>query len=587
MKKLRWQLLIIFITGLVVGVLLLGEQPKQGNTPSTPNNPGDTPAVPGATQPASGGIYTEALVGSLMRLNPLLGMENSADRDISRLLFSGLVRFDGRGAAQVDLAETMGISKDGTLYNFRLRKDAKWHDGEPVTTDDVIFTVNLFKQGGGPLSQDMQDFWKSVEVVKLDDQNIQFRLPEAFSPFLDYLSFGILPQHLLNGVSLDQMIDSPFNLNPVGTGAYRFDHLLLENGEIKGVELTAFSQYYADKALIDHLVLRYYPDSAAALRAYQDGQVQGISQVTPDTLKQVLAEPNLSVYTAREPKLSMVLFNLKSTDATFLGDAKFRKAMMQALNRQWIVDHILGGQAAVSDSPILPDTWAYYDNPAAPDYNPDAARALLKDDGFALAKAEDTVRSKKDPKDNTKTISLQFTLLYPQDDTHKAIAEYMRSAWLAIGVQADLTPLPYDQLLHDHLDARDYQAALIDLNLSRSPDPDPYPFWDQAQATGGQNYTQWDSRVASEYLEQARTSVNMVDRAKYYRSFQMVFSRELPALPLYFPMYTYAVDKNIQGIRMGPLFDASDRFNTVTTWYLVSGKKPASSTSNVELGFLP
>ncbi len=114
---------------------------------------------------------------------------------------------------------------------------------------------------------------------------------------------------------------------------------------------------------------------------------------------------------------------------------------------------------------------------------------------------------------------------------------------------------------------------MVDLNLSRSPDPDPYPFWDQAQATGGQNYTQWDNQVASEYLESARVTVNMLERAKYYRNFQIIFSQELPALPLYYPVYTYGVDSVIQGIRVGPLFDTSDRFANITEWYLVRSER--------------
>ena len=97
-----------------------------------------------------------------------------------------------------------------------------------------------------------------------------------------------------------------------------------------------------------------------------------------------------------------------------------------------------------------------------------------------------------------------------------------------MGVEVSLEPVPYESLLKDRLEARDFQAVLVDLNLSRSPDPDPYPFWDQGQATGGQNYTQWDNRVASEYLEQARVTVNMQERAKFYRNFQILFTQELP-----------------------------------------------------------
>jgi len=130
--------------------------------------------------------------------------------------------------------------------------------------------------------------------------------------------------------------------------------------------------------------------------------------------------------------------------------------------------------------------------------------------------------------------------------------------------------VPYDELVGLHLDTRLYQAALVDLNLSRSPDPDPYPFWHQAQISGGQNYARWDDRQASEYLEQARITVDLADRQRLYNNFQVRFSAELPALPLYYPVYTYAVTADVQGVSIGPLFDVSDRFSNITNWYLIT-----------------
>lgn len=563
MKKLRWQLLIIFLTGLVVGILLLGEQPETFITPPVETSP----------EPVTGGIYTEALVGSLIRLNPLLSFNNAPDRDINRLVFSGLIRFDGKGIAQVDLAKSMGVSMDGTLYNFVLRDDAFWHDGEPVTADDVVFTVDLLRQGGAAIPADLQEFWQAIECVKLSDDTLQFRLPEPFAPFPDYLAFGILPRHLLDGQTLEEMIDSPFNLAPIGSGPYRFDSLLLDNGVIQGVVLAANETYYGTAPYIQQVVFRYYPDSGSALQAYRNGQVQGISNITQDVLTAALAEPNLGIYTARQPLLSMVMFNLKNQEAPFLQEAKVRRALLKGLNRQWIVDRILLGQAVVADGPILPGTWAYYDDLAVETYDLEAAKTLLKEAGFILAADGDVVRK------NNQDVSLTFTLIHPDDEPHTQIAEYIRSSWARLGVLVQLEAVPYDALVRENLEQRDFQAALVDLNLSRTPDPDPYPFWDQAQTVNGQNYTQWESRIASDFLEQARVSANILDRARLYRSFQMIFVRELPALPLYYPMYTYAVDRNVRGVRSGPLFDTSDRFANVNEWFLASEQNRPQSAN--------
>jgi peptide/nickel transport system substrate-binding protein len=554
MKKLRWQLLIIFLTGLVVGVLLLGEQPQ-------PEAPLATP------EPVQGGIYTEALVGSMVRLNPLLNRYNQADRDVSRLIFSGLIRFDGNGAPQPELAETWGVSQDGTLYNITIREDALWHDGQPVTADDVIFTIDLMRRGSDIIPIDLQDFWKDIDVVKLDDRVLQFRLPASFAPFPDYLSFDLLPKHLLDGITMDQMIDLPFNIQPVGSGPYRFNRLIVEDGEIRGVLLTAFEDYYGQKPYIDDVVFRYYPDAPSALQAYQDGKVQGIGQVTAEILSQVLAEPNLALYTARKPEMSMIMFNLKNPDVPFFQDAKIRRGLLAGLNRQGMVDRILRGQAIISDGPILPDTWAHYPGLKRVEYDPEAAKALIKEAGYILAADGDVVRRKDE-------VALRFTLLYPDDDPHQALAESVRAQWFLLGVEVALEPVPYDLLLNEHLQQRNFEAVLVDINLSNTPDPDPYPFWDQAQSSNGQNYTQWDHRVASEYLEQARVTVNILERAKFYRNFQIIFNQELPALPLFYPVYTYAVDRDVQGVRVGPLFDTPDRFSNIPEWFLAGRINP-------------
>ena len=148
-----------------------------------------------------------------------------------------------------------------------------------------------------------------------------------------------------------------------------------------------------------------------------------------------------------------------------------------------------------------------------------------------------------------------------------------------LGIQVNLKALPYDQLVTEHLDTRNYQAALVDLNLSHSPDPDPYPFWHQTQVSSGQNYSNWDDRQASEYIEQARITTDLAERTRLYNNFQVRWSQELPALPLFYPVYTYAVSGDIQGVSIGPILEPADRFNHVTNWYLVTSRSTGEETA--------
>jgi peptide/nickel transport system substrate-binding protein len=167
-------------------------------------------------------------------------------------------------------------------------------------------------------------------------------------------------------------------------------------------------------------------------------------------------------------------------------------------------------------------------------------------------------------------VSLSFTMAYPDDDLHAQLAQTIQENWAAIGVEVNLKAVSYDSLLNDYLTPRTYQAVLVDLDLTRSYDPDPYPFWHQAEITAGQNYSQWDNRTASEYIEQARVIADTGVRTRLYRNFQVVFARELPALLLYYPVYTFATDQVMQGVQGAPLFESADRFNGIADWYLIT-----------------
>ncbi len=555
MKKLRWQLLVVVLALVAIGLILISQKPAS-------LLPG---AAPAAVQPAQGGSYTEALIGTLGRLNPVLDYYSPSDRAVNRLIYSGLIRFDDRGQPFGDLAETWGISQDGKVYNFSIRPQAVWHDGQPVTSQDVIYTVDLLRDENTPIPADLREFWNQVEVVELDNKTLQFRLPEPFAPFLDYLTFGILPQHIWQDTPPQAMADSPLNLTPVGSGPYKFERILTEDQQITGVALSAFADYYAAKPFIQEFMFKYFPDAAATLAAYQAEELQGIGLIPQETLPAALKEPNLSIYTGREPRLGLVYFNLDQPGLPFFQDAALRRALLMGVNRQRIIDRLMGGQAVLADGPILPGAWAYYEDIEQVQYDPAQALKIIKDAGYTIPAEGGDVRSKDG-------VQFAFELVYPDQAPYQTVAESLAADWAKLGVKADLKAVSAEEILSGYLEPGTYQAALVDLNLGRTPDPDPYPFWHQSQINGGQNYARWNDSQASEYLEQARVDVDQAERVKRYRNFQVRFTNQMPALPLYYRVQSYGIDQGVRGVRVGPLFDPSDRFNYVTEWYLATAR---------------
>jgi len=555
LKKLRWQLLIILLALIVVAVVLWGQQAE--------------PVVVESPEPVGGGVYQEGVVGSLQRLNPLLARytKNQVDQDISSLLFTGLIEFDSKGYPQPDLAHSWGISKNGEVYNFSLKKDATWHDGQPVTSEDVVFTVSLLQNENFPTSPDLQEFWSKIEVEALDEETLQFRLPEPFAPFLDYLEFGILPAHILADIPPGDLVDADFNLDPIGTGPYLFDRFLGDGDQISGVVLTKYGGYYGEEPFLDEFIFRLYDSPQDVWEAYQSDEVLGVARVTDVILPQAMDDPSLNTYSSRLPEMSMILLNLDNPEVPFFQDVEMRRALLQGLNRQWMIDHLLNGQAVTADGPIFPRTWAYHEGITRYAYDPDQAVDNIRELGYTIPAEGGDVRV------NEEDVRLAVTLLHPDDDHHQNLAEVIQENWAELGFDVELQPVTYDELINDHLENRDYQAALVDFNFSNSPDPDPYPFWHQTQTTGGQNYSMWNDRQASEYLEQARIVFDpneRQERTRLYRNFQVRFVDQMPALPLFYPVYTYGVSEDVNGVRIGPLFHPADRLRTVPDWFLFS-----------------
>ncbi|MHB8806785.1 MAG: ABC transporter substrate-binding protein, partial [Anaerolineaceae bacterium] len=246
-------------------------------------------------------------------------------------------------------------------------------------------------------------------------------------------------------------------------------------------------------------------------------------------------------------------------------DENVRKALLHSIDRRRMIDSVLAGQGVVSNMPLIPSNWAYYDGIQEFAYDTQKATQYFAEAGYTLDSSTENAVLKDE--DGT---TLKIELVHPDDATHTAIAQAIQADWQKMGIEVELVAVPYDVLILDYLKPLTYQAALVDLNFERSPDPDPYPFWDQSQQSSGQNYSQWENSVVSEYLEEARVAVDQEERAKLYRNFQVMFQDELPALPLYYPVHNYAVDNGVNGIRIGSFYDTPDRFFSILDWYMVA-----------------
>lgn len=520
--------------------------------------------------PAPGGTYVEGVVTDstgALAFNPLLAsaMPGTVSQDVSSLVFSGLTKADASGAIQPDIADHWEPSDGGKVWEFHLRHDIRWQDGYPVTSRDVIFTLGLLKSPDFPGSQALANLWKDVEVERLGDYAVRFRLKDAWTPFLNYTTFGLLPQHLLEGkVTAKTLANSNFNLHPIGTGPYK---LTPDGPDRSGVKLVQNPLYYStDKPYLANLWFRFYPSSDAALTALKSNEIDGVSYLDPAEVAQVKADKSLDALSAPFTQNNFLFLNLQG--AAVFGTVDVRKALAYAIDRKAIVQQQLNGSgAAVSDSPMLPFSWAYKKDIQVYDYNPELAKSTLDTSGWKV--------NAQGVRENNGKL-LRFSLLVTNSDDQIAIGKQIADNLSAVGVVATLQVAPTFQQFNDLIIKHEYDAVLLGVQGVLN-DPDVFQNWHSSEAgVNGLNFSSWRNDAADQLLEKARTSLNEGLRRDYYDQWQKIWAAELPSIPLYYSNYNYAISNRVGGIEPGSLkvINApSDRFKDIFHRYVLTNTK--------------
>lgn len=503
-----------------------------------------------------GGTYIEGIAGTPNIVNPLFNQFNPVDRDLSALVFNGLTRADERGVIKPDLARNWDVSPDGLIYTFTLRSDITWSDGAPFSSADVVYTIQTIQSSDYPGLSDIAALWRTVAITAVNPITVRMQLSQPFAPFLDYTTIGMLPSHLLQDVSAADLPTAQFSRQPIGTGPFILQELTTE-----GATLVPNPRYFGQRPYLGTLQFVFYRDYESVLAAYERGEVEGISQVTPELLHQARQLEKLDLQSAQLAGMTLVFFNNSQPQ---FQDKLVRQALLYGMDRQKIIDTVLQGQGLVGAGPILPNSWAYDDALKKYPYEPELAGELLEQAGWQDLD-KDGVREKGEQK-------LAFTLTANTDDPTRArIAQQLADDWKKIGAEVEVQLVPRTALVQDALRPRKFDAVLF--GITQLPaDPDPYALWHSTQtpdkSDAGQNYSGWENSEADDLLQQARRTTDLAQRANLYRQFQMIFMEEVPAVVLYYPVYTYGIDQRLRGVQLAPLLDPSDRFRNISQWYI-------------------
>ncbi len=498
--------------------------------------------------PVPGGTYSEAAVGNVKILNPILP-DNSTSDDINRLIFSGLTQYNDKRQIVPDLATSWTVSPDGKTYTFHLRKGVTWQDGVPFTADDVVFTLAAIQNPDtrSPLASS----WQGVTATAPDPNTVVYTLPDPLSSFIDSTTVGLLPRHILGSIDPQTMRENAFNQHPVGTGPFMIKAFTPSANE---VTLTANPHAYAGKPKLDGITFRIYNNYSDALAAYAKHQVMGISRLMPSQLAEANQLQNLVVTPLSLPEEQVLFFRQGDKLA---GDNTIRSTLIRSLNRNKISQAATAGQGLPLQQPILPGQLGYTDRYAPTTLSVAAAKQALDAAGWHLS-GNNKIRQKDGQKLSMTVVTLKGSEL------EQAAYEIARQ-WAPLGVDLKVNAVSLTELEQSYMRPRHYQLLLYGENIGA--DPDVYAYWDSSQKDDpGLNLAQYSSSAADQALESGRILNNPAERAVKYDSFLKAWNSDLPAAVLYEPVYLYAQDQSVDGLKAHKLVDPSDRFYNVQTW---------------------
>ncbi|TXH07580.1 MAG: hypothetical protein E6Q06_02305 [Candidatus Moraniibacteriota bacterium] len=504
--------------------------------------------------PDFGGQYIEGVVSQPRYINPILSQTSDADADLVELIYAGLFRYDQSGGVEKHIASDYQVSEDGRTYTVFLRPGVRFHDGEELSADDVVFTVRSIQDPA--YKSPLRANWQGVEVAATDQYTVIFTLKKPYFGFLENLVVGILPKHIWENIAPDNFTLADYNLSqPIGSGPYLFDDLDKDSqGNVLSLHLRANQEYFLGAPYIDRLTFRFYPDEDSLLAAYDRQEVMGVHSVSHERVAEVSGKKGAQLHEFPLPRLFAVFLNTNKSVA--LAYDEVRESIALATDREAILRDVLKGHGTVSAGPLPPFVKGFSESPAS--FDVARASALLDEKGWK--RGEDGFRSKGD------TV-LSFELAVPDWPELMRTADLLSEGWRAIGVRADVKVLSQADLQQNAVRPREYQALLF--GQGSMLDPDPYSFWHSSQKNDpGLNLAFYENKEVDGLLADAREMLDPEKRKEAFKKFQDIIASEHPAVFLYSPSYLYVVSDIVKGIDAYPINAPASRLSDVASWYI-------------------
>ena len=563
----------------VVGVLVLLLAIIAGAVGAPAFAPALAPSANPTFVPVVARPYREGVLGRVTSVNPLTAVTR-ADHDLVALVFSGLVALGPGDAMVPGLASDWSVDAAGKVWTFRIRDDARWQDGVPVTADDVVFTVGVLQDPsyGGPGAAS----WRDVTARATGQRTVTFELSTPIGGFLQAATQPIVPAHLLRGIPIAQLGDDPFGRAPIGTGPFqlvtlddqhavlkpaRYDVIPAGPGRSAAPARTlppAGSTQRPTRPLpsLSGIEMRFFDDPGALAAAYEAGDLDGASGLPPDQATRLASEAGSRLLRYPTSRLTVIVLNLRKSRPEFR-DPKIRVALLEAIDRVAIVKDAFGGGAVRADAPIPPSSWAFNRAASPPlPYDQLATRKALLAAGWKAVTGGLARPGDKTP--------LAFDLLSPDAISNPGTfgaARRIAADWRRLGLKVSQVGLSAADLVGQRLRTGAFAAAVVDVNVGL--DPDLYPLLASSQTTSlGINFSGLQDLALDKLLVAARAPGSDEARRAAYVVLQKALAAGQYILPIAFRDELVVVRDGLSGPAIRPIGDPADRFWDVLTWRL-------------------
>lgn len=531
--------------------------------------------VRGATKamPTRGGEYIEGFIGQPSAVNPV-SAASDVDKSLVRLVFAKLE----------DLASQIELDKSGLFWKVRLKEGLVWTDGKPLTSDDVVFTIQKIQDESA--QSPLISKWRGVGAERMSELEVQLRAPGT-APILEIqrakaqgesLNFStgwtsaleheiknlyLLPKHIFNDVPPINWRLSDYNLSPVGSGFYRFKNYDKDRrGFITRYELEINPDYPGEAALIENISFKFYQDKENLVAAFNRGMIGGAGGLDPQEVEKI--KRPFEKLSFPSPNYYAVFINQSKN--TILKDIAVRKAMSLSTPREALVKEVLGGDGQVVSGPVVQGVGS--DSLVAQDK--DEAIRVLEASGWNLSDGSGTDNSLPGVRQKTinKTkVNLEINLTVPEIPFLTATADKLKATWEGIGFKVNISKVPEGDALDNIIKNRDYEMLLYGNFLG--DDLDLTPFWRSTERFfPGLNLSLYSNKAVDALLDKLGQNPTQQDRESTLAQLQGLITQDYPAIFLYSPNYVLVAENDLKGIQGKLVTDPADRFKESYKWNL-------------------